>query len=189
MHDIVHGWCSYSVSVEYLLTGHIVTFSLPQILLLSEDLSHPDYIRRELLVESQPDSEPEDVPRPSRSRSRRVTHFQFVTWPDFGVPEGPSGVLALLEAAQAARDEAADDDHHDGDTTEQREESSPSEQNSVECHNVSSSKSPTSLLNRVKKKLEEDDGKKNKESDHPILVHCSAGIGKEGKINAAYEVR
>jgi len=72
------------------------------------------------------------------SESREVTHFQFVSWPDYGVPDS---ALSMLTFLQRVRETQA-----------------------------------TATLNLQ----QGPDGWKGHPLGPPIVVHCSAGIGRTG---------
>jgi protein-tyrosine phosphatase len=67
-----------------------------------------------------------------------LTHFEYIGWPDFGVPDDPSSLVRLLDQIAAAQIAVR---HRDVDEGHGRD-------------------------------------------DRPILVHCSAGVGRTGTLLA-----
>ncbi|KAF9267498.1 hypothetical protein L218DRAFT_1074239 [Marasmius fiardii PR-910] len=114
---------------------------------------------------------------------RRIVHFQFLDWPDMNVPDDPRGVLGLIKEVDKAVEEAdvvepsAESDAELGPS----KDSAPIKALGVRFFEVDpprkhSRKPSDQAIDRRTGIAKHALGRENA----PVLMHCSAGVGRTG---------
>ncbi|KAG7088508.1 hypothetical protein E1B28_012493 [Marasmius oreades] len=117
---------------------------------------------------------------------RRIVHFQYLDWPDMNVPDDPRGVLGLIKEVDSAVKEADIlEPHPDSVTSEDadsnKSDSSPTKATGVRFFEVNhprkhSRKPSDQEIDRLTGVAKHALGRENA----PVLMHCSAGVGRTG---------